>query len=142
MEGIEIWQPAFVRERALKPLDVNMHYNILDYYNEEQVEYCIRPIRKKPSQSTHGYYRGVLIPFLLNKTELFRGWNAIRIHRLFAVTFLKDIKEENIKGKVFLVEYVLSTGEISQKRMNEFITELREWLLVEHQLETPEPEKK
>ncbi len=137
---IEIWQPGFVKEQVLKPLDVKMHYNILEYHDNSQVEYCIRAIRKKPSINTHGYYRGVLIPFLL-KTELFGGWNEIRLHRLFAVTFLKDIKEESIKGKVFLVEYVLSTGEITQKRMNDFITELREWLLTEHQIETPEPQK-
>ncbi len=137
---IDIWLKGFAIDGKLKPYDAKMHANLFDYFNNSQVEYCIRKERKKPSTNTHGYYRGVLIPFLL-KDEQFKGWNEIRLHRYFAVLLLKDIQEEHVKGKVFLVEYILSTAEITQERMNQFITELRILLSEEFLIETPEPEK-
>lgn len=137
---IDIWLKGFAVDGKLKPYDAKMHANLFDYYNNSQVEYCIRKERKKPSTNTHGYYRGVLIPFLLTQ-ETFGGWNAIDLHKLFASLFLRDIQEKQIKDKVFLIEVTHSTSEISQAEMNRFITEVRNWLAVEHQIETPEPEK-
>lgn len=134
-----IWQNGFVKDNILVSYNEKLHGQVLTFYNDEQVEYCIRKKKKKVSAAAHGYYRGVIIP-LCSKAEIFGGWDVIEIHKFFANMFLKDVETKQIRGKVYIIETILSTSDISLQRMIDFISSVRHWLLQED-IDTPEPQK-
>ena len=139
-EDIEVRQIGFIKGFKLVPYDQNLYNNILGYYNNKQVELTIRERRKKISTNTHGYYRGVLIPTVLS-TEAFGGWDRHKVHKFFAHMFLKDIETIEVRGKIYIIETILSTAKLSQKEMNLFIDKVREYLLIEHQITILDPVK-
>lgn len=134
-----IWQNGFVKDNKLVSYNEQLAMDVLSFYNNQQVEYCIRKKKKKASPATHGYYRGVIIP-LCSKAEIFGGWAVIDIHKFFANMFLKDVETKQIRGKVYIIETILSTSDISLERMIGFIAEVRSWLMQEG-IDTPEPQK-
>ena len=140
MSDLIIWQAGTVKGFSLKMYNEKLYDNILGYYSGKEVEVCIRERKKKVSPSTHGYYRGVILPVCLS-AELFGGWKIDEIHDYFASKYLAEIKEKLIGDRTVIIKTTLSTGEISQKRMNEFIENVRQEL-TENGIETPNPEKK
>lgn len=136
---IEIWIAGTVKGFKFIPYDSKLEANVLGFYNSSEVEYCMRRRRTKPSDVTHGYYRGVLLPVAAN-CELFGGWSLAEIHEHFRNLFLQDVVEKQMNGNTIILRKILSTGEISQKRMNKFIEDVRQWL-AENGVETMDPLK-
>lgn len=113
------------------------------YYNNElygkqiqslegkEFEEEIREKLKKPSQGTHGYYRGGIISTCL-VSEKFGGWNEDEIHDLFCNLFLKTTIEKVFgdTGRTEITK-VLSTSDLNQAEMNEFIERVIAWLATE-----------
>ncbi len=137
-EDIEIWQSGFVKGFALLPYDKALYGNVMGLYEGKQVEFLIRHKRKKITSNTHAYYRGVLLPYLINHTEEFRGWKTVDIHKYFVSKHLKDVVEKQMGEVTVLIVTTLSTGEISQKRMNDFINDVRQDLS-EIGVDSPDP---
>ena len=138
-EDIVLWQHGFVKGFKLKPYNEQLYANILGFYNEQEVEFCIRKKKNNATLESHAYYRGVILP-ICTQSEIFGGWSLDKIHRYFAGLFLKDVETFEIKGQVEFQERILSTSSISKKKMGEFITEVRIWLF-QNGIETPEPSK-
>lgn len=136
---IVMWQQGFVRGFKLNSYNESLFANILGMYEGEQIEFCIRKKKKKVTSATHGYYRGILLPFCLS-SNLFGGWRIDEIHDYFADKFLGDIKTKEFEGKNVIIRTVQSTGELDQKQMNQFINDVRQFMS-EHDISTPEPLK-
>ncbi len=136
---LEIWQYGVIRQNVLKPYNTALHSNVMQHYNDQEVEYCIRKKKQSPTQESHNYYRGIILG-VCEQAEIFGGWKRDKIHRFFASMFLKDVEVKEIKGKTYMVESILSTGAISKKRMVQFIEEVRAWLDMQGII-TPEPQK-
>ncbi len=138
-DEITIWEQGFVKDNKFVAYDKGLEENILSMNEGRQVERMIRRIQKKPSQFTHGYYRGVILK-IAQQSEKFRGWKLIEIHKFFASLFLKDVITRKMGDTEVIIVTTLSTSETSQKRMNQFIEEVRQWLIIE-KISTPEPVK-
>jgi len=138
-DDLVIWQSGFVKGFKLKAFDDHLFSNILGFYENKQVEFCIKEKMKKVSGATHGYYRGVLLP-VAAENELFGGWTITEIHDYFAEKYLSDVKEKIMGQDVIIVKRILSTRDISQKTMNHFIQQVRQEL-EENNIHTPEPIK-
>ncbi len=139
-ESIEIWEQGFIKNFKFVPYDTQLEANIMGFNNNFQVERLYRRVNKKATKQTHSYYRGVLIPFLLT-TEKFRGWLKKDIHNYFKNLFLKDVKELQFGTATVIVVDIESTENISQKKMNQFIDNVRQHLS-EKGIQTPEPIKR
>jgi len=136
---MKIWHDAFVKEDGtITFYNKSLYRSIISSMKGKQIKACFKEVNKKPSTETHGYYRGVLIP-LAASTEMFRGWKKDEIHKYFASEFLKDVIEKKIGFTTVLIVTTLSTADTSQKRMNEFISDVRQFL-EENGITTPEPE--
>ena len=138
-EDLIVWQTGIVKGFKLTFFNEPLYGNILGYYNNKQVEVCIREKRKKVSPETHGFYRGVILPICL-QSEMFGGWKINEIHDYFASKYLADIKEKILNGNTIIIKTTLSTGGISQALMNQFIENVRQEL-EENQISTPDPIK-
>ncbi len=137
-EDIEILQSGFVKGFVLIPYDKTLYGNVMGLYEGRQVEFVIRHKRKKVTSNTHGYYRGILLPYLTKHTEQFRGWKTTEVHKYFVSQHLKDIIERQMGEVTVLIMTTLSTGEISQSRMNIFIDDIRQECS-EKGISTPDP---
>lgn len=137
-EEIKIWLPGFVKGFELKIYNEKLYGNVLGFFENKQIELCIREKKKKASLSHHAYYRGIIIPACMN-SELFGGWRKDEIHKLFAGMFLKDVMTKEINGKMKITETTLSTADISAKQMNDFIQEVIKWM-AEQNIQIPNPE--
>lgn len=135
---IQIWQHGFVKDGVLKPYNQSLQKQVLDFYNNQQVEFCIRKQKQKATLKSHAYYRGVILP-ICAQSEIFGGYSKDKIHELFASLFLKDVKTMEVAGKIHMVTHILSTSVLSRKAMADFIDHVRNWLS-DHGIFTPEPE--
>lgn len=136
---LEIWQHGFVKGSTLTPYNPTLHSHVLQHYSGQEVEYCIRKKRSKPTLESHAYYRGVILPVCI-QSEIFGGWTLDRVHKFFANLFLKDVTTEEVKGQIYTNVDVRSTSNISKKRMGEFIDAVRSWL-ADYDIITPDPVK-
>lgn len=136
---IVVWQNGFVKNFQLVPYDEKMQANILGYYNNSQIEYCIRRKKRQPSVATHRYYRGVLLP-LAKQSNMFGGESIDKIHKYFVRKHLQDVVELQVNGLPVIIVTDLSTAEISQKRYNVFIDDVVKELN-ENNIEVPEKQK-
>ncbi len=137
--SLQIWQSGFIKGFKLCAYDQTLYNDVLGHYEGKQIEFCIREKNKKPSHSTHGFYRGVILP-ICQQSEMFKGWNIDEIHKYFVSRYLKDVVEREINGNSVIIVITLSTGGVSQKRMNQFINDVRREL-AENGIVTPEPTK-
>lgn len=104
-------------------------------------------IEEYPEEVTpaaHGYYR-LLNKWLAENTETFGGWLTEDIHDFARSLFLNrsvTFKWTDKQGKVHSEhkEYLESTSRIGKKKMAQFVTNWRDWLLAEQNIETPEAE--
>ncbi len=133
---IVVWLTGFVKNFNLVPYDEKLYANILGYYNNSQIEFCIRRKKKNTSAATHRYYRGVILP-IAKQSNMFGGTTIDNIHKYFVRKHLQDVVELQVNGMPVIIVTDLSTSEISQKRMNEFIEAVRQELL-ENNIETPD----
>ncbi len=136
---IEIYEQGFVKGFRFIPYDKQLESNILGYHEGHQVERLIRRVTKKPSKASHGYYRGVLLP-IAEQWEDFRGWLRSDIHGHFKNLFLKEVKEMQMGTATIIIVDIANTDDISQKKMNQFIDNVRQFLS-ERGIQTPDPVK-
>ncbi len=136
-----IWQAGYISGFKLTPYDKTLYSNVLGLYEGKQVEFCIREIVKKASPQTYGYYHGILIPYLCSNVESFRGWLEKDIHNHFRKLFLQEVKELKFGDTIIIVVEPGSTRGASQKRMNLFIDNIKQWLFEQQITGIPEPIK-
>lgn len=94
----------------------------------KEFEEIIKERHKKPSKSTHGYYRGGIIASCLT-TEEFAGWEPEEVNDFFLNMFCKTIIEKGFEDqKPVEIVHIKTTAEMTQKEMNEFIEKVIAYL--------------
>lgn len=112
----------------------------LESLEGQEFEETIKLRHKKVSRDTHGYYRGGILP-TCHESEWFSSVDTQdTIHEFFADLFLSFHKEVKVGGQVLTIKKVLSTSEINQKEMNEFIDKVLAWC-AHHDIVVLDPEQ-
>lgn len=105
------------------------------YYNKElyekqitglegkEFEEIIKEKSKKTSSSTHGYYRGGILPSLEEST-VFSGWERNEIHEYFQSRFLMETYDRIVNGERKEITTIRSTADLNQSEMNHFIEQV------------------
>ena len=139
MIDFKVWHDAFCKsDGTLAYYNKPVYDSCIDLLKNKQVKVYIKEVKRKTSHETHGYYRGVIL-HVAQQSEMFRGWKLDEIHKYFASEFLKDVIEKKIGETTVLIVTTISTADTDQKRMNEFITDVRIFL-EQNGINTPDPE--
>lgn len=96
---LEIWMDGFVKNNIIVPYNPKLHEQVLQHYDNKQVEYCIRIKKRKPSKEMHAFVRKVLYP-ISQSAEVFGGWTLNRI-----ISFYKKEHFGNDKQSLADVNY-------------------------------------
>lgn len=105
------------------------------YYNQElherqlanlegkEFEEIIKEKSKRVSTSTHGYYRGGILPSCINSSS-FDGWTEDEVHEYYANKFLRHTYEKILGDKRIEIVIIKSTGDLNQSEMNYFVEQV------------------
>lgn len=127
---IDIRHLGVVREGQRIYYNIELHKKQLIQLEGKEFEEIIKEKLVKPSSDTHGYYRKGIIGTCL-ESEKFGGWEESEVHAFFANMFLRTTLVKEIDGKEYSIPYITSTGDLSQKEMNEFLEKVIAWLAQE-----------
>jgi len=94
----------------------------------KDVEIRIKPIGDKPSNRTHKYYRGGVLPTIrLALEEYGYFFSDDELHEYLKRKFLTETRFNEKNQKEYTV--IFSTAEINQQTFNEYIEKCREFAL-------------
>ena len=96
----------------------------------KEFDEVLKEKRVSVSTDTHGYYRAGVLKTAL-ESEKFGGWDEDELHAFFANMFLKTTFTKVVSGREYHVPKILSTGDLSQAEMNQFIEKVVYWLAQE-----------
>lgn len=97
--------------------------------------------RMNASQKQHAYYRGLVLPMIVDELKA-RGYVAATsamVHNAFAETYLRVAIANQKTGQVWK-EAVRSSGDLNTQEMGEFIENVRNEAARDLGLDTPDPD--
>lgn len=121
-----------------------LHLQKTHALEDKKLQLTIEEYPENVSANQHGYYRK-LNSWLAENTNCFSGWHTDRIHDFARSLFLFESATFSIVrpgGEIEIIESrnLISTADCGKKRMSQFITQWRDYLLYELDIETPEAE--
>lgn len=128
MKQPEIRHYGIVRNGKKVYYNTDLYLRQIQSLEGKEFEETIKEKHKKPSKSTHGYYRGGIIASLLT-TEEFAGWEAEEVNDFFLNMFSKRIIEKYApSGHKTEIVHIDTTGDMNQKEMATFIDKILVYL--------------
>lgn len=118
---------GIVREGQRIYYNNDLHKKQMALLEGKEFEETTKEKRISVSADTHGYYRGGIIGTCLESNK-FAGWDENEIHDHFASMFLRKTFIKELNGREYTVQKILSTGDLDQKEMNDFIEKVVFWL--------------
>jgi len=110
--------------------DRERYKKVLQKFNGKDGFITIEPIYKQRTIPENRYFFGVVIPTLINETEMFGGWDKIEVYRWLEWKFLNDNPLQ--RGWVLIKK-------LSTKDFEKLMTRIRDWASMDLGAYIPEP---
>lgn len=111
---------GFVKNGKKNYYQTELYAKQLAELEGKEFEEEIREKVKKTSRATTGYYRAGVLRTAL-QCEVFIGWSEEELHQYFTSRHLSTVIEKFVNGERVEIPTIISTSELNQSEMNDYI---------------------